>query len=141
MGSLADLKKNPARELVKTAGLTVVDGAMGAIGGKINVGAQKISEKVVVDGTKLLAENGIATASKSVSQAVAKGSSAVVKKVVNKGLKLAGTTATDILAETAEKVVSNKAKAKEDLAMTSLSNIEKLVTTIARQPTGQLTPI
>ena len=80
-------------------------------------------------------------ASKSVSQAVAKGSSAVVKKVVNKGLKLAGTTATDILAETAEKVVSNKAKAKEDLAMTSLSNIEKLVTTIARQPTGQLTPI
>ena len=49
MGSIGDLKKNPARELVKTAGLTVVDGAMGAIGGKINIGAEKISNKVIVD--------------------------------------------------------------------------------------------
>ena len=47
MGSIGDLKKNPARELVKTAGLTVVDGAMGAIGGKINIGAEKISQKVM----------------------------------------------------------------------------------------------
>merc|ERR1712060_190946 len=59
MGSIGDLKKNPARELVKTAGLTVVDGAMGAIGGKINIGAEKISNKVIVDGTKLLAESGL----------------------------------------------------------------------------------
>ena len=48
MGSIGDLKKNPARELVKTAGLTVVDGAMGAIGGKINIGAEKISQKVMI---------------------------------------------------------------------------------------------
>ena len=172
MGSIGDLKKNPARELVKTAGLTVVDGAMGAIGGKINIGAEKISNKVIVDfclcvflqkiffykvivdGTKLLAESGLATASKSVTQVVAKGSSTAVKKVVlmlmmlvvlmmmlkvvNTGLKFAGKTATDALAEGAEKLAS-QSKLKEEA--TSFSKLEKLVAGVARQPSGQLTPI
>ena len=172
MGSIGDLKKNPARELVKTAGLTVVDGAMGAIGGKINIGAEKISNKVIVDfclcvflqkiffykvivdGTKLLAESGLATASKSVTQVVAKGSSTAVKKVVlmlmmlvvlmmmlkvvNTGLKFAGKTATDALAEGAEKLAS-QSKLKEEA--TSFSKLEKLVAGVARQPSGQPTPI
>jgi len=139
MGSIGDLKKNPARELVKTAGLTVVDGAMGAIGGKINVGAEKISQKVVMDGTKLLVESGMATASKSVTQAVAKGSSTAVKKVVNSGLKFAGNKATDALAEGAEKLAASQSKEKEELR--SFPTLEKLMTGIARQPSGQTTPV
>ena len=147
MGSIGDLKKNPARELVKTAGLTVVDGAMGAIGGKINVGAEKISQKVVMDGTKLLAESGMATASKSVTQAVAKGSSTAVKKVVNSGLKFAGNKATDALAEGAEKLAANQSKVKGENQSklkdksTSFPNLERLVAGLARQPSGQTTPI
>ena len=135
MGSIGDLKKNPARELVKTAGLTVVDGAMGAIGGKINVGAEKISQKVVMDGTKLLAESGMATASKSVTQAVAKGSSTAVKKVVNSGLKFAGNKATGALAEGAEKLAAKQSKER------SFPTLEKLVAGLARQPSGQTTPV
>ena len=135
MGSIGDLKKNPARELVKTAGLTVVDGAMGAIGGKINVGAEKISQKVVMDGTKLLAESGMATASKSVTQAVAKGSSTAVRKVVNSGLKFAGNKATGALAEGAEKFAANQSKER------SFPTLEKLVAGLARQPSGQTTPV
>jgi len=113
MGSIGDLKKNPARELVKTAGLTVVDGAMGAIG------------------------------SKSVTQAVAKGSSSAVKKVVNSGLKFAGNKATDALAEGAEKLATNQSKLKEEnqsKSKSSLPNLEKLVAGLARQPSGQTTP-
>ena len=139
MGSIGDLKKNPARELVKTAGLTVVDGAMGAIGGKINVGAEKISQKVVMDGTKLLAESGMATASKSVTQAVAKGSSTAVKKVVNSGLKFAGTKATGALADGAEKLAASQSKEKEEER--SFPTLEKLVAGVARQPSGQTTPV
>ena len=125
--------------------------------------------KVIVDGTKLLAESGLATASKSVTQVVAKGSSTAVKKVVlmsmmlvvvmmmlvvsmlmmlvvlmmmlkvvNTGLKFAGKTATDALAEGAEKLAS-QSKLKEEA--TSFSKLEKLVAGVARQPSGQLTPI
>ena len=102
--------------------------------------------KVIVDGTKLLAESGLATASKSVTQVVARGSSTAVKKVVlmvmlkvvNTGLKFAGKTATDALAEGAEKLAS-QSKLKEEA--TSFSKLEKLVAGVARQPSGQLTPI
>ena len=38
LGSLADLAENPARELVKTAGVTALDGALGALGGKMDAG-------------------------------------------------------------------------------------------------------
>ena len=102
---------------------------------------------MIVDGTKLLAESGLATASKSVTQVVAKGSSTAVKKVVlmlmmlkvvNTGLKFAGKTATDALAEGAEKLAS-QSKLKEET--TSFSKLEKLVAGVARQPSGQLTPI
>ena len=109
---------------------------------------------MIVDGTKLLAESGLATASKSVTQVVAKGSSTAVKKVVlmlmmlvvlmmilkvvNTGLKFAGKTATDALAEGAEKLAS-QSKLKEEA--TSFSKLEKLVAGVARQPSGQLTPI
>ena len=117
---------------------------------------------MIVDGTKLLAESGLATASKSVTQVVAKGSSTAVKKVVlmlmmlvvvmmmmlvvlmmmlkvvNTGLKFAGKTATDALAEGAEKLAS-QSKLKEEA--TGFSKLEKLVAGVARQPSGQLTPI
>ena len=92
-----------------------------------------------MDGTKLLAESGMATASKSVTQAVAKGSSTAVKKVVNSGLKFAGNKATDALAEGAEKLAANQSKVKEESS--SLPNLEKLVAGLARQPSGQTTPI
>ena len=92
-----------------------------------------------MDGTKLLAESGMATASKSVTQAVAKGSSTAVKKVVNSGLKFAGNKATDALAEGAEKLAANQSKVKEE--STSFPNLEKLVAGLARQPSGQTTPI
>ena len=100
---------------------------------------------MIVDGTKLLAESGLATASKSVTQVVAKGSSTAVKKVVlmsmmlvvlmmmlkvvNTGLKFAGKTATDALAEGAEKLAS-QSKLKEEA--TSFSKLEKLVAGIRR---------
>ena len=93
-----------------------------------------------MDGTKLLAESGMATASKSVTQAVAKGSSTAVKKVVNSGLKFAGNKATDALAEGAEKLAANQSKVKEE-SPTSFPNLEKLVAGLARQPSGQTTPI
>ena len=93
-----------------------------------------------MDGTKLLAESGMATASKSVTQAVAKGSSTAVKKVVNSGLKFAGNKATDALAEGAEKLAANQSKVKEE-STTSFPNLEKLVAGLARQPSGQTTPI
>ena len=92
-----------------------------------------------MDGTKLLAESGMATASKSVTQAVAKGSSTAVKKVVNSGLKFAGNKATDALAEGAEKLAANQSKVKEESS--SFPNLEKLVAGLARQPSGQTTPI
>ena len=92
-----------------------------------------------MDGTKLLAESGMATVSKSVTQAVAKGSSTAVKKVVNSGLKFAGNKATDALAEGAEKLAANQSKVKEE--STSFPNLEKLVAGLARQPSGQTTPI
>ena len=95
-----------------------------------------------MDGTKLLAESGMATASKSVTQAVAKGSSTAVKKVVNSGLKFAGNKATDALAEGAEKLAANQSKLKEEnQSKSSFPNLEKLVAGLARQPSGQTTPI
>ena len=154
MGSIGDLKKNPARELVKTAGLTVVDGAMGAIGGKINIGAEKISQKVMIfslltnaylskkggDGRdKTSGREWDGNCQQKCHPGSAKGSSTAVKKVVNSGLKFAGNKATDALAEGAEKLAANQSKVKEESS--SFPNLEKLVAGLARQPSGQTTPI
>ena len=104
---------------------------MGALGAKINVGASKISNKIVMDGTKMLAENGMAVAGKTVTEAVAKGTSTVIKKAVGSGLKFAGKTATEALAEGAEKVVEKSArtnsvsKALETAGHTAMDVVEQ----------------
>ena len=113
LGSLGDIRRNPAKELVLTAGLTVVDGAMGALGGHIDLGAQKVSQKVVLDGTRLMAESGLATASKAVTAAVTRGSTQAVKKAVSSGLKLVGTKTTEALAEGAETLAERRRVERE----------------------------
>ena len=60
------------------------------------------------------------------------------KNKIKRQLEIAGKTATDALAEGAEKLAS-QSKLKEEA--TSFSKLEKLVAGVARQPSGQLTPI
>ena len=91
-GSLADIADNPARELVKTAGVTFLDGALGALGGKMDAGADKVI---------------MATANKKMCRTLAKGSATAVKKAVKSGLKMAGKRATEALAEKAGNLAEN----------------------------------
>ena len=108
LGSLKDIQRQPARELLVTAGTTVVDGALGALGGRIDLGAQRLSARIVVDGGRLLADSGVGVAGKAVTEAVTKGTSKVVKKVVSSGIKIAGKTATEALADGAERVAARR---------------------------------
>ena len=119
LGSLADLAENPARELVKTAGVTALDGALGALGGKMDAGADKVI---------------MATANKRMTRAVAKGSTTAVKKVVKSGLKIAGKKATDVLAEEA----GNLADKDANNVLTAIKQISQLPMEVARQQTEKV---
>ena len=119
LGSLADLAENPARELVKTAGVTALDGALGALGGKMDAGADKVI---------------MATANKRMTRAVAKGSTTAVKKVVKSGLKIAGKKATDVLAEEA----GNLADKNANNILTAIKEISQLPVEVARQQTEKV---
>ena len=119
LGSLADLAENPARELVKTAGVTVLDGALGALGGKMDAGADKVI---------------MATANKKMTRAVAKGSTTAVKKAVKSGLKIAGKKATDALAEEA----GNRGDKEVKNVSTAIKDIGQLSVQVARQPTEKV---
>ena len=119
LGSLADLAENPARELVKTAGVTALDGALGALGGKMDAGADKVI---------------MATANKRMTRAVAKGSTTAVKKVVKSGLKIAGKKATDVLAEEA----GNLADKDANNVLIALKEISQLPVEVARQQTEKV---
>lgn len=120
LGSLADLAENPARELVKTAGVTALDGALGALGGKMDAGADKVI---------------MATANKKMTRAVAKGSTTAVKKAVKSGLKMAGKKATDALAEEAGNCMLDS-EAKN--VSTAIKDIGQLSVEVARQPTEKV---
>ena len=121
LGSLADLAENPARELVKTAGVTVLDGALGALGGKMDAGADKVI---------------MATANRKMTRAVAKGSTTAVKKAVKSGLKIAGKKATDALAEEAGNMGDTDKEAKN--VTTAIKGIGQLSVQVARQPTEKV---
>merc|ERR1719334_2847419 len=112
LGSLKDIQKNPAREIVRTVGVTAVAGAMGAIG----VGTQKISSKMVIDGTKLVAESGVNMASKAVTKTVVEGTTAVVERAVKKGMDFAGKSAVEALAQEADKMEKNKSREVKDIS-------------------------
>ena len=119
LGSLADLAENPARELVKTAGVTALDSALGALGGKMDAGADKVI---------------MATANKRMTRAVAKGSTTAVKKVVKSSLKIAGKKATDVLAEEA----GNLADKNANNVLIALKEISQLPVEVARQQTEKV---
>ena len=116
LGSLADIADNPARELVKTAGVTFLDGALGALGGKMDAGADKVI---------------MATANKKMSRTLAKGSTTAVKKAVKSGLKMAGKRATEALAEKAGNLAENDRK-------NVFEDISRLPVRVARQKTEKV---
>ena len=119
LGSLADIADNPARELVKTAGVTFLDGALGALGGKMDAGADKVI---------------MATANKKMSRTLAKGSATAVKKAVKSGLKIAGKRATEALAEKAGNLAENDRKN----VFPMIKDISRLPVRVARQKTEKV---
>ena len=119
LGSLADIADNPARELVKTAGVTFLDGALGALGGKMDAGVDKVI---------------MATANKKMSRTLAKGSTTAVKKAVKSGLKIAGKRATEALAEKAGNLAENDRKN----VFPMIKDISRLPVRVARQKTEKV---